>query len=106
MKEKALYLGVLIPILILTLLLQIYKVEPFESFSLRFNDVNFDLQEKKPNPNIVFVAVDEPSVNEYGRWPWDREKLAKGIDALVQADCSFDGYDFFQNQQHWDKTAY
>ncbi|WP_321779246.1 adenylate/guanylate cyclase domain-containing protein [Sulfurimonas sp.] len=86
MKEKALYLGVLIPILILTLLLQIYKVEPFESFSLRFNDVNFDLQEKKPNPNIVFVAVDEPSVNEYGRWPWDREKLAKGIDALVQAD--------------------
>ncbi len=86
MKEKVLYFGVLIPILVVTLLLQIYKVEPFESFSLRFNDINFELQDKKPNPNIVFVAVDEPSVNEYGRWPWDREKLAKGIDALSQAD--------------------
>ena len=86
MKEKLLYLGVLIPILVITLLLHLYKVEPFESFSLRFNDVNFALQDKKPTKNIVFVAVDEPSVNEYGRWPWDRDKLAKGINALVQAD--------------------
>ena len=86
MKEKFLYLGVLLPILIVTLLLQIYKVEPFESFSLRYNDINFDLQKKEPSSDIVFVAVDEPSVNEFGRWPWKREIIAKGIDALVEAD--------------------
>ncbi len=86
MKDKLLYPSVLILIIILVLLLQINKVEPFESFSLRFNDVNFNLQKKEPNKDIVFVAVDEPSVNEFGRWPWDREILAKGMDALTQAD--------------------
>ncbi len=86
MKDKLLYLGVLVPILIVTLLLQIYKVEPFESFSLRYNDINFDLQKKEPSKDVVFVAVDEPSVNEFGRWPWNREIIAKGIDGLVEAD--------------------
>jgi len=62
------------------------RVEPLESFSLRFNDINFNLQEKKPNKDIIFVAIDEPSVNEFGRWPWKREILAKGIQKLDQAE--------------------
>ena len=86
MKEKLLYVAVLIPILVVTLLLHNYKIEPFESFSLTYNDVNFNFQEKNTNPDVVFVAVDEPSVNEYGRWPWQREKLAKGIDGFAEAD--------------------
>ena len=86
MKEKFLYFGAIIPILLVTLLLQHYKIEPFESFSLRFNDINFALQKKEISKGIVFVAVDEPSVNEYGRWPWDRSKLANGINKLSEAD--------------------
>ncbi|OIP53368.1 MAG: adenylate/guanylate cyclase domain-containing protein [Helicobacteraceae bacterium CG2_30_36_10] len=86
MKEKLLYIGVLLPVLLITLVLEIYKVEPFESFSLRFNDINFALQDKIPSKDVVFVAVDEPSVNAYGRWPWNREILAKGIENLSQAD--------------------
>lgn len=86
MKEKLLYLAVFSIITVISLLLQLNRVEPFESFSLRFNDINFDLQDKELNKDIVFVAVDEPSVNEYGRWPWNREILAKGIDALNEAD--------------------
>ena len=86
MSKKLLYLSVLIPVLLIALALQIYKVEPFESFSLSFNDVNFKLQNKTPNPDIVFVAVDEPSVNEFGRWPFDRDVLAKGISKLYEAD--------------------
>ncbi len=86
MKNKLLYATVLVPILAVALVLQIYKVEPFESFSLRFNDINFDLQKKQPSKDVVFVAVDEPSVNVYGRWPWKRGILAKGINNLSQAD--------------------
>ncbi|WP_345993423.1 adenylate/guanylate cyclase domain-containing protein [Sulfurimonas sp. HSL-1716] len=86
MKQKLLYLLILFPILLTSLALYHYKVEPFESFSLRFNDIDFDLQKKSPDKRIVFVAVDEQSVNEYGRWPWDREILAKGISKLNQAD--------------------
>jgi len=86
MKDKLLYLVVLVPLLLITLLLQINKVEPFQTFSLRYNDVNFELQDKEISKDIVFVAVDEPSVNEYGRWPWEREKLAVGVDNLSEAD--------------------
>ncbi|WP_373071622.1 CHASE2 domain-containing protein [Sulfurimonas sp.] len=86
MKDKLIYLAVLVPILVVTVLLQVYKVEPFESFSLRFNDVNFDLQKKEISKNVVFVAIDEPSVNKFGRWPWNREVLAEGMSNLNQAD--------------------
>ncbi len=86
MKDKLIYGAAILPILVITLLLQIYHVQPFESFSLRFNDTNFDLQKKEINKDIIFVAVDEPSVNKYGRWPWNREILAQGIDNLVEAD--------------------
>lgn len=67
------------------LLLNIYKTEPFYSFSLRFNDITAKLQNKDVSKEVVFVAVDEQSVNEFGRWPWDRAILAKGIDNLSQA---------------------
>lgn len=86
MKEKLLYIGIFVPVLLISVLLHIYKIEPFESFSLKFNDVNFNLQYKEPSKDVVFVAVDEPSVNKFGRWPWNREILAKGIDNLSQAD--------------------
>ncbi|MDY0117489.1 MAG: CHASE2 domain-containing protein, partial [Sulfurimonadaceae bacterium] len=86
MKEKSIYAGVLLCILAITLLLQHYRVDPFETFSLRFNDVNFALQEKTPSKDVVFVAVDEPSVKKYGRWPWSRDTIAKGVANLREAD--------------------
>lgn len=58
------------------------KLEPFHSFSLRFNDFNFELQTKKASEEIVFIKIDEQSVNRFGRWPWDRGILAKAIDNL------------------------
>ena len=86
LQDKLLYLVVLISLLLLTHLLYSKKIEPFETFSLSFNDTVFATQEKKPSSEVVFVAVDEQSVNQYGRWPWDRAKLAKGIDQLREAD--------------------
>jgi len=86
MKKSALYFVVTCCISIVVILLHIYKVDPFESFSLRFNDVNFAFQKKNISQDIVFVAVDEPSVNRFGRWPWDRNVLAKGIENLYEAD--------------------
>ncbi len=86
MKKLLLYLFPTLFILVLMLFIEIKHIEPFESFSLRFNDINFDLQKKRINQDIVFLAIDEKSVNEYGRWPWKREILAEGISLLDQAD--------------------
>ncbi len=86
MKDKLIYLAVLLLVFVSVVLLQVYKVEPFETFSLRFNDTNFDLQHKEISKNVVFVAIDEPSVNKYGRWPWKREILAEGVKNLKLSD--------------------
>ena len=86
MKKIISYLVAFLSILSIVSYLYIQEVEPLKSFSLRFNDINFDLQQKEIDKDIVFVAVDEPSVNRYGRWPWHRDILAQGIEKLSQAD--------------------
>jgi len=86
MKLKLLFSTILLFLLGLIVISWHYRLNPLESFSLQFNDVNFDLQKKVPNQNIVFVAVDEPSVNKFGRWPWKRSIVAQGIEKLHEAD--------------------
>jgi len=86
MRDKKVYISILSIFFIVIVTLKFYKVEPLESFSLRFNDINFALQKKKIHENIVFVAIDEKSVNHFGRWPWNRKILAKGIVNLALAD--------------------
>ena len=86
LQERLLYLIILIGLLLLTQFFYMKKIEPFQTFSLSFNDKIFNIQDKRPSKDIVFIAVDEQSVNEYGRWPWDREKLVKGVDKLLEAD--------------------
>ena len=58
------------------------KVEPLYSFSLRFNDINFALQTKEASQDVVLIAVDEESVNRFGRWPWSRDIIAKAVDNI------------------------
>ncbi len=62
-----------------------YKVEPFHHFSLQFNDIKYEFNDQKPNENVVFVAIDEKSVTQFGRWPWDREFLAQNLEKLEHA---------------------
>ncbi|MEA3523148.1 MAG: adenylate/guanylate cyclase domain-containing protein [Campylobacterota bacterium] len=86
MKKGVLFVLIFVVVSTLSLSLWYFKVEPFETFSLRFNDINFDLQHKEPYRDIVFVAIDEKSVNRFGRWPWKRSIVAQGIEKFHQAD--------------------
>ncbi len=58
------------------------ELEPLKSFSLRYNDTNFMLRTKQASDEIVFIAIDEQSVNRFGRWPWRRDVLAHAVDNL------------------------
>ncbi|PID78255.1 MAG: adenylate/guanylate cyclase domain-containing protein [Deltaproteobacteria bacterium] len=59
-----------------------YEISPFFELAEKTDDINYSISKKKPFENIVFAAVDEKSVNIYGRWPWKRDILAKGIKKL------------------------
>lgn len=39
-----------------------------------------------PPDDVVIVAIDEKSVNELGRWPWPRKKIARLVESLKDAD--------------------
>lgn len=82
MNKHVKYFSVIFIISLAVLLSYITKIEPLHSFSLRFNDLNFKYQDKEASSEIVFIKIDEKSVNRFGRWPWNRDILAKGISKI------------------------
>lgn len=86
-KQKVVTLFLLLLSLTIIISSWKYRLNPLESFSLQFNDINFQIEKKTPNKNVLFIAVDEPSVNKFGRWPFDRRKVAKVILNLQEADA-------------------
>src|SRR5207244_2991293 len=43
--------------------------------------------------SIVIVAIDDASIAQLGRWPWNRRIHAELIDALSRAGVAAIGYD-------------
>jgi len=82
LKKYVKYISLIFLVSFAVLLVYKTQLEPLYSFSLRFNDLNFKYQDKKASSDVVFIKVDEQSVNRFGRWPWDRAVLAKGISEL------------------------
>ncbi len=66
--------------------LSLVNPPPLKDFALRFNDLNYRWTEREPDPRVVLVAVDEQSVNRFGRWPWDRAVLAELLANFHEAD--------------------
>lgn len=68
---------------LLSLSLYMWSPTFLRAIELRFNDFRFKVRgEVKPNPQVAIVAIDEKSINELGRWPWSRYRLAELIDKL------------------------
>ena len=48
---------------------------------------------RAPHPDVVVTAIDERSVQRYGRWPWNRELLARAVTRLHEAGPAAIGLD-------------
>lgn len=62
----------------------------FERFALPLEDFKFAVRERLGAapvgpPELVVVAVDETSINRYGRWPWGRGVMADLVEKLGEA---------------------
>jgi adenylate cyclase len=58
---------------------------PQNQFTLRSDDIYYSFNKNSPNQNIIFLDIDEKSINKFGRWPWNRKLLAKVFDQLKQS---------------------
>ncbi len=82
--------GVLLAVLALSLGLFFGRISLIERIALRVEDTKFYVREflgrtPKPSDRVIVVAIDEKSVNELGRWPWNRGVMAELIRRLKEA---------------------
>ena len=74
------------------LVLLVYFVQPFATINRWFTDQLF--LDTKPSSDIVIVAVDDKSLQEYGGWPWrDRSLHASAVNNLKEAGAAAIGFD-------------
>ncbi|MCX7769705.1 MAG: adenylate/guanylate cyclase domain-containing protein [Proteobacteria bacterium] len=68
---------------ILSSILYFWQLDFFDAIELKLKDVRFKTRSFNDLDNrVVVVAIDEKSINELGRWPWDRKIIAKLIDRI------------------------
>ncbi|MDH4227713.1 MAG: adenylate/guanylate cyclase domain-containing protein [Deltaproteobacteria bacterium] len=80
----------LIGVIVVIFSVVLFAVKPnlLTRIDLQFSDVMFKVRGPvAPPEDVVIVAVDEKSINEVGRWPWNRTKTAELIDGLNEASA-------------------
>lgn len=70
--------------LLLPIAFFLYSLSPFLSDNF-FYDAWLSRQSEPPSNDILVVAIDEPSLQTLGRWPWPREIHTQLIDQLNAA---------------------
>jgi adenylate cyclase len=75
-------------------------VTPFRRLESTMIDVRFKVFRgaRPATPEIVVVAVDEPSIKEIGRWPWSRATQARLVDGIAQRGAKVIGLDVIYSE--------
>ncbi len=69
---------------LLATLIAVWQPTFIEQLELKTLDARFHLRGvRQPDPRIVIVAVDNPSVDKVGRWPWPRDTIGAIITRLL-----------------------
>ncbi len=88
--------GLKIALLLTLVVLGIYYVDPdfLSVLELKTLDLRFLSRGKvATSGKIALVTIDEKSLDELGRWPWPRIRVAQLLDALVKAEAKVVGFD-------------
>ena len=76
--------------------LAIYYLDPefFSLLELNTLDLRFRYRGNIPTTGeVALVTIDEKSLDELGRWPWSRVRMAQLLDGLVKNDVKVVGFD-------------
>lgn len=69
--------------IIITVTLYSIKIEFFTAIDLKLKDTKFKIREPiTPDKRVAIIAIDTKSINELGRWPWDRKVMARLLENL------------------------
>jgi adenylate cyclase len=57
-----------------------------------------------PPPQVGLLTIDDRSIEEVGRWPWSREKIAFVVDEMMKYGASAIGFDIVFSEPQVDRT--
>lgn len=61
----------------------IMRLLPLEQLELLIYDTRYKVRGKtSPPPEVIIAAIDDYSLKKFGRWPWDRSRIAQIIDKI------------------------
>lgn len=72
----------------LLVILKIVNPVAVESISLKGFDTLLASDEIVQSDNVVVVNIGEPSIEQYGQWPWDRRDLGRAIGRIQELGAS------------------
>jgi adenylate cyclase len=76
-----------------------------EWFDLQNNDLRFLMRgETIPDAPVALITIDDRSVEEIGRWPWSREKIAFVTDEMFRYGAKAVGFDIIFSEPQLDPT--
>lgn len=83
LQRSFIFIGIAIIGIVISVVFYSIKIDFFTAIDLKLKDTKFKIRENiKPDSRIAIIAIDTKSVNELGRWPWDRRLIARLIDNL------------------------
>lgn len=85
---------------------RIHLFEGIEYLDLKNMDGRFNMRgEMPPSPQVALLTIDDRSIEEIGRWPWSREKMAFLIDEMMKYEAKAVGFDIVFSEPQVDSTA-
>ena len=78
---------------------------PVSALSQKLNDFFFRLRRPRPtSQQVALVLIDDATLAQYGRWPWQRARLAKLIDAVSRQQPKAIGLDVLLSEAEDEKN--
>lgn len=84
LRKQGVYLLALVLLLVVYLLAS-YPPVIVQSLASALSDDYFEWNKRKPSDELIFIDIENTSVQLLGRWPWPRNELAKGLKKLEKA---------------------
>jgi len=98
MINKKLLVSIIISLAVSAFLTLLFYAGAFQDLSFRLSDRLY--MEQKPLSEIVIIAIDDKSIREIGRWPWQRNVFASAIEKLKDASVIGIDVSFFEASEN------
>lgn len=91
----------LVPNLLLLFLVAVLSFTyPVEDLSRRLGDAFFWLRaDRVTSSTVAIIAIDDLSLDRYGRWPWSRTQLARIVNAVSKEHPASIGLDLLLSER-------